>query len=72
VKVELPEKPVSAAMHLLHRIATLEPGQWGGIQIDGNIAQRRGLVLHDGATSKMGLDVGVVWRHQGDDRLAQT
>ena len=72
VKVELPEKPMRAAMHLLDRIVTLEPGQWSRIKIDGNIAQRRWLALHDRPTPKMGLNVGVVWRHQGNDRLAQT
>jgi hypothetical protein len=72
LKVERPDKLVSAAADLLERIVTCKAGQCASIAIDGNITQRRWLTLHDRATAEMGLDVGVVGRHQGNDRLAQT
>jgi hypothetical protein len=69
VEVELPEKPMRAAMYLLDWIVALEPDQWGKINIDGNSPPRWWLALHDRPTPEMGLDVGVMRRHQSDDRL---
>jgi hypothetical protein len=61
---------VGAAGDLLDRVVALEAGHGPLIAVDANVAQGRRLALHDGPAAQMGLDIGVVWRHQGDDRLA--
>ncbi len=69
--VVLAQKPVSAAVDHLHGVVAPKPSQRPRIQIDADAAQRGRLALHDRPAAQMGLDVGIVWRHQGDNRLAQ-
>ena len=40
------------------------------IPVDADVVQRSGLALHDGPAAQVGLDVGIMRRHHGDDGLA--
>ncbi|WP_237251642.1 hypothetical protein [Thioalkalivibrio nitratireducens] len=71
LEIEPGQKRMRAGVHLLDRIGARKLPQCLRVQVDANIAQRRRLALHDRPTTEMGFDVGVVRRHQGNDRLAQ-
>ena len=65
------QEPVRAAVHQLHRVGAAEPLQRTLIPIDPDITQRRRLALHDRPAAEVSLDIGVMRRHQRDNRLTQ-
>ena len=69
--VVLGQKPVRAAVNALHGVVAVKRRQSPPIEVDTDVVQRRRLALHDRAATEVGLDVGVVRRHHGNDRLAQ-
>ena len=68
---ELGEEPVGAAVHELDGVVALERIECAGIAVDADVAQRRGLALHNRAPAEMRLDIGSVRRHHRDEGLTQ-
>jgi len=62
---------VGAAIDLFHRIVAQKIRQRLRVNVDADVVQRRWFPLHDGTAAQVGLDVSIVRRHQGDNRLAQ-
>ncbi len=52
--------------------ALTKSGQCPRVEVNANIVQCWGLTLHDRPAAQVGLNIGVVWRHQGDDGLTQS
>ena len=69
--VKVRQESMRTAMHPLHRIGALEGLQRPFIALDADVAQRGRLALHDRPAAEVTLDIGIVRRHQGDDRLTQ-
>ena len=67
----LGQKPVGTAVDLLDGVVARETRQCPRVEVDADVVQRRRLALHDRPAAEVSLDIGVVRRHQGDDRLAQ-
>ncbi|WP_419614780.1 hypothetical protein, partial [Thiolapillus sp.] len=63
---------MSTVVDLLYRIVTFKSGQCPRVEVNANIVQCWGLTLHDCPAAQVGLNIGVVWRHQGDDGLTQS
>ena len=59
-----------AAVDLLHEIGAVEISDGSRVEVGTDLVYRRWLALHDRPAIEMGLDVGVVRWHHGDDRLA--
>ena len=68
---ELGEEPVGAAVNELDGVVALERIERAGIAVDGDVAQRRGLALHEGTPAEMRLDIGGVRRHHRNEGLTQ-
>ena len=68
---ELGHEPVGAAVNELDGIRALELIERPRIEVDADVAQRRRLAPHDGPSTEMGLDVGVVRGHHRDEGLTQ-
>ncbi|WP_419588224.1 hypothetical protein, partial [Thiolapillus sp.] len=60
---------MSTVVDLLYRIVTFKSGQCPRVEVNANIVQCWGLTRHDCPAAQVGLNIGVVWRHQGDDGL---
>ena len=69
--VILGQEPVRAAVDLLHRVVTGEVRKRLRVNVDTDVVPRGRFALHDRAPAQVGLNVGVVRRHQGDDGLTQ-
>ena len=68
---ELAEEPVGTAVNGLDRVHALERIERASVAVDADVAQRRGLALHNRTPTEMGLDVGGVRRHHRNQGLAQ-
>ena len=68
---ELGEEPVGAAVNELDGVVALERIECADIAVDADVAQRRGLTLHNRTPTEMGLDVGRVRRSHRDEGLTQ-
>ena len=64
------QEPVGTAVDFLYGIVTCKVRQRFWVPVDADVVQRSRLALHDGPATQVGLDVGVVRWHQGDDGLA--
>ncbi len=61
---------MGAAVYLLHRVVAFEVREGPRVNVDTDVVQRRRFALHDRTAAQVGLYVGVVWRHHGNNGLA--